>query len=285
MTTHDMSTAGPAGLGDLKRAHRRTWASGSYATVAERIVNDVPPRHLLERVPIGPGTQVLDIATGTGNVAIRAAQMGAHVTGLDLTPELFDRAQERAAAAGVTIDWVEGDAEDLPFEDDRFDVVVSTFGIQFAPRHEVAASEAARVTRPGGTIGVINWTPQGHIGQVLKTVGGRLPKPPGYVSPPPLWGDEQHVHDLLAPAGIVELEYERAMNPFVGFASAEEWVEFMATNYGPLLTAREKLGADERWDDLRADLVTLTESLNSGAPGQFQVDSEYLLTIGRAESA
>ena len=113
---------------------------------------------------------------------------------------------------------MEGDAEDLPFEDGRFDRVLSTFGIQFAPRHQVAARDAIRVTRPGGTIGLVNWTPQGHIGQVLRAVGARRPKPPEYASPPPLWGDEAHVRELLAPGGP-ELEFERATNPFVGFGS------------------------------------------------------------------
>ncbi len=280
MTTYDISTAELSGLADLKRAHRRTWASGSYATVAERLVDDVPPRHLLERVSIEPGMEVLDIATGTGNVAIRAAQLGARVTGLDLTPELFERARERAADAAVEVEWIEGDAEDLPFEDGRFDRVLSTFGIQFAPRHEVAAREAVRVTRPGGTIGLINWTPQGHIGRVLKEVGARLPKPPGYASPPPLWGDEAHVRELFA-LDCVELEFERATNPFVGFGSPEDWVEFMETNYGPLLTARQKLTPDGRWDELRNELVALTTSLDQGGPGALHVESEYLLTLAR----
>src|SRR5215218_6276873 len=126
MTTVDSSTGGPSGLGDLKRAHRGVWASGSYPAVAERIIDDVPPRHVLDAMEIEPGMEVLDIATGTGNAAIRAAQQGARVTGLDLTPELFDRARERAAETGVEVDWVEGDAEDLPFEDGRFDRVIST---------------------------------------------------------------------------------------------------------------------------------------------------------------
>jgi SAM-dependent methyltransferase len=280
MTTYDVSTAGPSGLADLKRAHRRTWASGSYATVAERLIDDVPPRHLLDRVAIEPGMEVLDIAAGTGNVAIRAAERGARVTALDLTPELFVRGRERAAAAGVDVEWVEGDAEDLPFEDGRFDAVVSTFGIQFAPRHEVAAREASRVTRPGGTIGLINWTPQGHLGRVLKAVGARLPKPPDYASPPPLWGDESHVRRLFAPHGV-ELELERATNPFVGFHSPEDWVDFMATHYGPLVTARGRLEPDGRWQDLREELVELTASLDQGGPGALRVEAEYLLVLGR----
>ena len=123
--TNETITAGPAGLADLKQAHRGIWASGDYAAVAERMIDDVPPRHLMERIAIEPGMEVLDIAAGTGNAAIRAAALGARVTALDLTPELFDRGRERAAAAGVEIDWVEGDAEDLPFEDGRFDRVIS----------------------------------------------------------------------------------------------------------------------------------------------------------------
>lgn len=280
MTTYDTTTADPAGLGDLKRTHRQIWASGSYATVAERLVDDVPPRHLLERVRIEPGMEVLDLAAGTGNVAIRAAARGANVTGVDLTPELFDRARERAAEAGVDVAWVEGDAENLPFEDDRFDVVLSTFGIQFAPRHEVAASEAVRVARPGGRIGLINWTPQGHIGRVLKAVGARMPRPPAYASPPPLWGDEEHVRGLFA-ADRVELELERATNPFAGFRSADDWVDFMAEQYGPLLAARRKLEPDGRWEELRAELIALTRSLDRGGSEGFRVDSEYLLAVGR----
>jgi SAM-dependent methyltransferase len=263
MTTYETASAGPPGLAELKRAHRRTWASGCYATVAERLVDHVPPRHLLERVSIEPGMEVLDIAAGTGNLAIRAAQRGARVTALDLTPELL-----------------EGDAENLPFDDGRFDRVLSTFGIQFAPRHEVAAREAARATRPGGLIGLINWTPQSHIGRVLKAVGSRLPSPPEYASPPPLWGDEAHVRELFAGTGV-ELAFERATNPFVGFRSPEDWVEFMARHYGPLLTARAKLEPEGRWDELREEMVALTTSLDRGGPGALRVDSAYLLVLGR----
>lgn len=284
MKTLDTSTAGPSGLADLKRAHRGIWASGSYASVAARLIEDVPPRHLLERVPIEPGMEVLDVATGTGNVALRAAERGARVTGLDLTPELLERGAERAADAGLSLAWVEGDAEDLPFEDGSFDRVLSTFGVQFAPRHQVVARELVRVTRPGGTIGLINWTPQGHLGRVLKAVGSRLPKPPQYASPPPLWGDEEHVRELFAASGAT-VELERATNPFVGFGSAAEWVDFMAANYGPLLKAREKLAPDGGWEELREELVALTAALDQGEPGELRIEAEYLLACIRTPSS
>ena len=274
--THTTIAAPPEGLAALKQTHRAIWASGDYPAVAERLVDDVPPRHLLERVTIEPGMEVLDIAAGTGNAALRAAALGARVTALDLTPELFERGRRRAAAAGVEIEWVQGDAEDLPFEDGRFDRVLSTFGIQFAPRHAVAAAEALRVTRPGGEIGLINWTPQGHLGRVLKAVGARLPKPPAFASPPPLWGDEAHVDELFA--GAAHVDHVRGLNPLVGFPSADAWVTFMETVYGPLLTARTKLEPQGAWQSLREEIVAMTQAADHGAPGAMHVDSEYLLT-------
>jgi SAM-dependent methyltransferase len=280
MTEHAVPTAEPAGLAQLKATHRATWAAGSYADVAERLVDAVPPAHVIERAGIEPGMRVLDLAAGTGSVAIRAAALGAQVTALDLTPELFARGRERAAAAGVEVAWVEGDAEDLPFADGEFDRVLSTLGIQFAPRHVVAAGEAVRVTRPGGVIGLVNWTPAGHIGRVLKAVGSRMPKPPAFASPPPLWGSEEHVRSLLEPLGV-EVTCETAVNPFTGFASAEDWVDYMTTNYGPLLKARERLAPSGQWDELREQIVALTAALDRGRPGALHIDAEYLLVIGR----
>jgi len=275
MTTHAITPAAAPRIAELKLAHRRLWASGDYHSVVERMISDVPPRHLLDRVKIEPGMKVLDVAAGTGNAAIRAAQRGAEVTALDLVPELLDRGRQWAAAAGVEVNWVEGDAEDLPFADGAFDCVVSIFGVQFAPRHEVSASEVLRVTRPGGAIGVINWTPQGHIGSVLKAVGSAMPKPPEFASPPPLWGDEAHVDALFAGQRV---EHERALNPFVGFESPEDWVGFMEAYYGPMLTARARLEPEGRWAPLREQLVVLTEAADRGTPGALHVDSEYLLS-------
>src|SRR5215216_6273752 len=194
-------------VADLKRAHRATWAAGDYAAVAE-LIDEAPPRDLLARVEVAPGQEVLDVATGTGNIAIQTAAAGAQVVGLDLTPELFETARRRAAERGVAVDWVEGDAEDLPFEDERFDRVLSAFGVQFAPRHEVVAQELARVCRPGGRIGLVNWTPEGQVGELFKVMGRYLPPPPDFASAPALWGDEEHVRGLFDGTGI-DLEFTR----------------------------------------------------------------------------
>ena len=265
-------------VADLKRAHRATWAAGDYAAVAERI-DEVPPGDLLERVPVRPYEDVLDVATGTGNVALQAASAGADVVGVDLTPELFDTARRRADERGVAVDWLEGDAEDLPFDDESFDVVLSVFGVQFAPRHQVVAYELARVTRPGGRVGLVNWTPEGLIGEMFKIMGKYLPAPPEYASSPPLWGSEEHVRDLFE-GSDVELEFARGHNPW-RFDSAEHFVVFFETNYGPTLKAREKLEAEGLWTELRSELHALAERRNEATDGSLLVNAEYLVTIGR----
>ena len=272
------ATAVSTAVADLKRAHRATWAAGDYAAVAER-VDEVPPADLLGRVGIRPGLAVLDVATGTGNVAIRAAAAGADVVGLDLTPELFERARERAAQAGVVVDWVQGDAEALQYEDGRFDRVLSVFGVQFAPRHSVTALELVRVCRPGGIIGLVNWTPRGLIGQLFAVMGRHMPPPPSFASPPPRWGDEEHVRELFADSAV-ELEFALGVNPW-RFPSAEAFVGFMETHYGPTLKARERLTAEGRWDACRADMVDLAERFNVATDGTLAMEAEYLVTIAR----
>ncbi len=265
-------------LADLKETHRATWAAGDYSAVAE-LIDGAPPADLLTRVPIAPGEDVLDVAAGTGNMAIRAALAGAQVAGLDLTPELLDIARTRAQLAGIHVDWVEGDAEALPFDDDSFDVVFSIFGVQFAPRHDVAADELARVCRPCGRVGLVNWTPGGHIGQFFKIISRYLPPAPGYVSPPPLWGNEDHLQSLFAGTGI-EWTFARGRNPW-RFGSAEQWTAFMETNYGPTLMARERLEAEGRWAECRAEIVELAERLNEAKDGTLLIRAEYLVAVGR----
>jgi SAM-dependent methyltransferase len=264
---------------DLKRTHRATWAAGDYAAVAKHI-DEVPPRDLLARAELEPGLAVLDVATGTGNIAVRAAARGATVVGLDITPELFATARRRADALGVTVDWLEGDAEQLPFAAGTFDRVLSAFGVQFAPRHQVVADELVRVLRPGGLIALVNWTPEGLIGELLRLVGRYMPAPPDYASPPPLWGDETHIRELFAGSQL-ELEFGRGHNPW-RFDSAEHWVAFMETNYGPTLKARERLTAEGRWADCRAEIVALAERHNRATDGRLHMDAEYLVTVARS---
>jgi SAM-dependent methyltransferase len=263
-------------VGDLKQAHHRMWAAGEYARIAE-LIEDDPPLRLVSAVGIEPGMTVLDVATGTGNVAIPAAAQGAQVTGLDLTPELFDTARRRAAEAGVEVEWVEGDAEELPFEDGRFDRVLSAFGVMFAPRHEIAVAELVRVTRPGGVIGLISWTPEGFIGQLFKLLSEYMPPPPSYASPPPLWGSEAHLQELFGDSGVT-LEHDRVMAP-QPFDSGEEHVSYFEANYGPTVTAKQRLGEEGTWDEFRDRYVELTESFARTPDGGFSLEQEYLLTV------
>ena len=233
------------------------WAAGSYADVAEH-VGDVPPAHLLRLADIHSSHAVLDVATGTGNVALPVARLTPDVTGLDLVPSLLDVGRERAAALGVDVHWVEGDAEALPFADETFDRVLSVFGVQFAPHHEVVARELLRVCRPGGLIGVVNWTPEGLIGRMFKALSAYMPAPPAGASPPPLWGSEEHVRGLFPGCSV---EFERGVNAF-RFPSVEAWMSFFEERYGPTIKARERLSAEGRWEDCRADLRALYEEMN-----------------------
>lgn len=263
---------------DLKQAHRATWAAGDYAAVA-RHIDEAPPSDLLDCAEVSPGDDVLDVATGTGNAALRAASAGARVVGLDLTPELFAEARRRASAAGVAVDWVEGDAEELPFADGCFDRVLSVFGVQFAPRHAVAAAEMARVCRPGGRVGLVSWTPAGAIGELFKIMGGYMPAPPDYASPPPLWGSEAHVRSLFEGTGV-EVEFSYGSNPW-RFDSAEDWVAFMETRYGPTIKARERLSGEGRWDDCREEVLAMAERRNAASDGSLLLWAEYLVIAGR----
>lgn len=259
----------------LKSAHRAVWAAGDYAAVAEQI-DEVPPAHLLRVAAVRPGEDVLDVATGTGNVALRAAAAGARVVGLDLTPELFATARTRARDLGVSVDWVEGDAEALPFADASYDAVLSVFGVQFAPRHDVAVRELVRVTRPGGRIVLLNWTPTSNIGELFSILGRYLPPPPSFVTPPPRFGDMQTVAGLFADAGVEDVTFQLGTTPWA-FASADDYVRFKETNYGPLLTARERLSADGTWDACRAEIVAMMDRRNLATDGSLHVRGEYVV--------
>ncbi len=254
----------------LKQGARATWAAGDYHAVAERQLWEVGAR-IVERIDVRPGEDVLDVACGTGNAALRAAQAGAQVVGLDLTPELFETGRRLAAEAGVQIDWVQGDAEELPFEDERFDVVLSTFGCMFAPRHAVTAHELARVLAPGGRMALTSWTPEGSMGEFFRTVGPYLPQPTGLADPPPLWGSETHVKQLFDDTEV-ELEFEREVVQPPQFESTEAAIEFLASRFGPMMMARQLTEASGRWPELHDELTALYER---------EEPAEYLLTLGR----
>ena len=265
-----------ASVDQLKQRARTMWAAGDFDEISKLILE--VGKKVVDRVGIEPGMTVLDVACGTGNATIPAALAGGRTTGLDLTPELFDAARQHAAEAGVEIDWVEGDAEALPFEDGSFDRVVSTFGVMFAPRHEVAAAELARVLAPGGTICIACWPPHGMNGEMFKLVGSRMPKPPSYAKPPILWGDEQHVRSLLEPHGL-EVTCEPQVAVFRG-ASVEDVVTRMETYFGPWKMAQAALG--DEWPTLRAELVDLyTRNSKEPEPGRIEAFADYLMTVAK----
>jgi SAM-dependent methyltransferase len=259
----------------LKDAHRKTWASGDYPRVAA-LVTEVGER-IVERAGVRPGSEVLDVAAGTGNAAIPAARAGAHVTAADLTPELFDAGRSRAVDAGVEIDWVTADAEDLPFEDERFDYVLSSLGVQFAPRHQIVAAELVRVCRPGGTIALGNWAADGYIGRFWTIMGPYLPAPPAYASPPAGWGRAKHIEELFADYPV-RLSFESYALDFEAESPAA-FIDFLADSYGPLVGARNKLSGDGRWESLRNELIALSDQMNTAADGHFCAPSEYLVTL------
>jgi SAM-dependent methyltransferase len=260
----------------FKQRQRATWSAGKWDRVAELIVP--VGQAVLAAADLEPGMVVLDVGTGSGStISIPAAQMGAKVTGSDLTPELFDDARRRAVEAGVEVDWVEADAEALPFPDNAFDRVFSTFGHMFAPRHAVAASEMARVCRPDGQITTSTWAPEGSTGTMFKTLAKYLPPPPDGVESPLAWGTEDHAREIYEPLGL-ELRFSHDTN-YVEFPSASEQMAFMSENFGPLVMARAALG--DRWPELEADLMATTEEWNEATDGSVRFPQQYLITVAR----
>ena len=261
----------------LKAKHRALWASGDYPAVAADVIPDLGPR-LVAACGVRSGQRVLDVAAGSGNAAVPAAATGATVTASDLTPELFEAGRAIAARHGVELDWVEADAEALPFDDNSFDVVLSCVGAMFAPHHQVTADELVRVVRPGGTIGMINWTPGGLIGNLFATMKPYAAPPPAGASAPPLWGDEDHVRELFGDK-VTDLNARRETVRIDHCASALEFREYWKRNYGPTIAAyRFNEDRPERVAELDRDFLTLLESWNqANEPGRTAYDAEYLL--------
>jgi ubiquinone/menaquinone biosynthesis C-methylase UbiE len=256
---------------------RAVWTSGDYTEVADRLIRTFGPT-LVEELHVKPGQQLLDIACGAGNVSIPAAMAGAEVTGLDIAPSLLERGAARAAAVGVDVTWVDGDAEELPFADASFDVVTSAVGVMFCSSHERAAAELVRVCRPGGEIGLISWTPEGTIGSMFGVLGPYAPAPPPGTRPGSLWGTEDYVAELLGDA-VDELCSERRTVLFEDL-TPDAFVDLMRASYGPVLRVFESLDS-ARADELDAALRRFARERNQGEPGRPHLESEYQLTLAR----
>jgi len=260
----------------VKARHRSMWASGDYPELARELISSLGPI-LVEAVGVRPGDRVLDVAAGSGNAAIPAALAGATVIASDLTPELFEAGREEAQRLGAELEWVEADAEALPFGDAEFDVVLSSIGVMFAPHHRVAADELVRVCRPGGRIGLLSWTPQGFVGQMLGTMKPYAAAPPPGAEPPPLWGDEQHVRSLLGDR-VGNVATAKGTVTIERFATPEEFRAYFASHYGPTIAAYRNVGDDPgRIAALDADLVALAERFDRGSDGGLVLEWEYLL--------
>lgn len=264
-------------IAQFKSHQRSMWSSGDYSAIARHLEDAADD--LVHRLGIMPGMRVLDVATGTGNAAILAAKAGAEVIGVDLCPELFDEAQARADDLGLSIEWREGDAEDLPYRDAVFDRVLSTFGVAFAPRHRQAARELVRVLRPNGRFGLCNWAPVGIVGVVFDALEAVMPRPEGFTTPASYWGREPYVRELFD--GLdVELEFAHGSTPWV-FGSPEDCLSFLEEVAGPIIAAKAALTNSGQWEptreQIRAGLVPMVRQDIGGC----WVDAEYLLVTGR----
>ena len=260
---------------EFKERQRAMWAAGDYATLSEHI-RDVGER-VVARAGVDSSMTVLDVACGTGNAAIPAARTGAKVTGLDLVPELLEGGRTKASAEGVEIEWVEGDAEELPFADAAFDRVFSTAGHMFAPRHRRTADEMARVCRAGGAIAICCWTPEGSVGDVFRASASYMPPPPDYASPPILWGTEDHVREMFGTAAT-GFEFERH-STMIEWESIEGFADFFMDRFGPLVTAKQMLG--DRFAELRQEIIEIWARWNESDDGRLVLPQEYLLSVIR----
>jgi SAM-dependent methyltransferase len=263
---------------ELKARHRAMWAAGDYPAMVETWLLPLGPR-LVEACGIGPGQRVLDVAAGTGNASLPAAATGADVTASDLTPELLTAGRVRAAAVGLELDWVEADAENLPFEDESFDVVISAIGVMFAPHHQAAADELVRVCKPGGTIGLLSWTPEGMIGDLFRTMGPFNPAPPAGVQPPPLWGGERHLDDLFGDR-VAFTTKRREVLEVNAFAEPSDYADHFIRYYGPAVVTQGNARRAGREDEFDEAIAGLAGAWNRGTPGQAQYAKEYLLAVG-----
>lgn len=259
---------------ELKTKHRALWSLGDYPAVATEVIPATGPR-LVEALGIHAGQRVLDVGAGSGNAAIPAARTGAEVIASDLAPALLETGRRHAESQNLSLEWQEADAEALPYADAEFDVVMSCVGVMFAPHHQASADELVRVCRPGGSIGLLSWTPEGFIGQMFATMKPYAPPPPPGAQPPPLWGDEAHVRSLLGDR-VTDLVARKEVLTVDRFASPEEMRDFFKRTYGPTIAVYRNIADDvakvEALDRELVDLATRHFDASAGTMGW-----EYLL--------
>ncbi|TMQ89986.1 class I SAM-dependent methyltransferase [Actinomadura soli] len=266
----------------VKAGHRKTWALGDYPALATDVIPELG-RVIVQASGVTSGDRVLDIAAGSGNAAINAALTGADVVASDLTPELLEAGREEAARRGAHLEWREADAEALPFGDGEFDVVLSCVGIMFAPHHQAAADELIRVCRPGGTISLLNWTPEGFIGQMFAAMRPYAPPPPPGAQPPPLWGDPGHVQNLLGDR-VTDITIERRMLHVDAFGKPEDFREYFKAYYGPTIATYRHIAEEpEKVLALDQALTTLAQN-HTQSTSPYTLNWEYLLLTARRTS-
>ena len=264
-------------IAEFRARQRRLWEAGDYRPVGRLI--EPAARTLVERAGVAPGHRVLDVATGSGSVAVAAAEAGAEVVGVDITDAWFPEARRRSAAAGVHIDLMLGDVEELPVDDASFDLVLSSFGAIFAPRHHLVVAEVVRACRPGGTIGLTAWTPDGANDAVFSSLLAFLPPQPDFASPSVAWGDPAQVERLFAPHDVT-LRFDRpAFEVF--FPSPEDYLAFAAANSGGYRTARGLLESQGLWSQAEAAVQQAIADTNEAEDGSYAATWDYLLILGR----
>lgn len=260
-------------VSEVKDRMRFVWAQGNYPEVAKILAPAAEA--IVEACGIGPGMQVLDVAAGDGNAAVAAAKRGATVIASDLTPELVEAGRTRTKAEGLDIEWREADAEELPFEDGRFDVVTSAFGAMFAPRADHTAGELVRVTKPGGKVGFTSWSKDGHTGKTLALMTKYMPPQEG-VDGPVSWADESDARERFA-RHASSVEVTRATVPWT-FESVDVLEEWAENNIPPIVVAKQMM-PPERYEEFRADNRRITEESNVATDGSVHYDSQYLLIV------
>ncbi|MEM7292030.1 MAG: class I SAM-dependent methyltransferase [Pseudomonadota bacterium] len=257
----------------IKTKQQGAWSSGDYGKVG--VTLQITGEALCEALDLRAGASVLDVAAGNGNITLAAARRFCKVTSTDYVPSLLEDSKQRAEAEGLAVEYQQADAENLPFADATYDNVVSTFGVMFAPDQYTSAAELARVCKPGGKIGMANWTPDSFIGQLFKTIGGYV-TPPAGVQSPARWGTEEFLNDAFA-GQVKNIAIERKAFTF-RYYSPEHWLDVFRTFYGPVLKAFEAVGP-EKGEELAADIIALIDRFNVSGDSTMVVPSDYLEVV------